>query len=181
VDHVKVDMLARDLVRLLQDLLGLHTELAGHLREKLEAVRRADANRIQTIAARQAALVARGAEREGLRRQLTRKLVEALGQSGIKSEEPEGAEASRVKLTTLAEHLPEPRRSQLLGVAAGLRSVLEEIERLRAVDRRVTEEMLRHLGEVFAVITGGKIVSDTYSRQGHREGVKGANVFEAVG
>ncbi len=192
MDALKVDILARDLVRLLQDLIGLHAEVAAHMRHKLDAIKRADSDTMQSLTAREMALVNRAAEREGLARQITQRIVEALGVRDVvaadlrvgreSARRPAGTPAATtLKLTEMAELLPEPRRSQLLVSAAGLRDKLEEIERLRITSALVSQEMLRHLGEVLAVMTAGGPGSDVYSRSGRRERAVTANVFEAVG
>jgi len=170
----EADLLARDLVRLLAELTAAHAELAMHMRNKLEAVRMADASRIQSITARETVLVKNVAEREGLRRQITARMLKSLGHTP--AEDP----PEPVKLTRLAEAFPEPRRSQLLVAAAGLREKVGEIDRMRVTTTLVTNEMLKHLGEVLkAMCSGGG--SDTYSRSGRRQGSGTAAVFEAVG
>lgn len=170
----ETDLLARDLVRLLGDLTSLHSELAMHMRNKLEAIKQADANRIQSITAREMLLAERSAEREGLRRQITARILKSLGRA-----EKDNA-AEQVTLTELAELFPEPRRSQLLVAAAGLREKLKEIDRMRTTVSLITQEMLKHLAEVLKVMSAG-VGSDVYSRSGRRQNAGVAAVFEAVG
>ena len=168
-----VDMLARDLGRLLNDMMGLHGELAMLMTNKLDAIKRADSDQIQSTTAREMALAERISEREGLRRQMTRRIVEGLGLEAEKHK--------AIKVTELAEYFPEPRRSQLLVAAAGLRDRLEEIERMRVTTTLITQEMLKHMEEVFSVMTAGSPGADVYSRTGRRERSGSAKVFEAVG
>jgi hypothetical protein len=75
----KTDNLVRDLVRLLSDLMGLHAEMVMHMRSKLEAIKTADSDRIQSITARELLLASRAREREGLRRQIAERIAEGLG------------------------------------------------------------------------------------------------------
>jgi hypothetical protein len=173
VATVDVDRLAQELVRLLGDLSGIYGELGMHMRNKVEAIKRADADQIQSITAREFLLADRAAEREGLRRQITQRILAGLGRA-------HGRYAS-LKLPVLAEWLAEPRRSQLLVAAAGLRERLEEIDRMRVTTTLITQEMLKHLGEVLSVMTSGGAGGDVYSRTGRREAGRMANVFEAVG
>lgn len=169
----KTDNLVRDLVRLLSDLMGLHAEMVMHMRSKLEAIKTADSDRIQSITARELLLASRAREREGLRRQIAERIAEGLG--------IDRSRGRSMKLTELAELLPEPRRSQLLVSAAGLREKLEELARLQQTTAVVTEQMLVHLGEVLRVMTAGTGPSDVYSSSGRRSVPHAANVFEAVG
>ena len=168
-----VDVLARDLVRLLKDLTGLYGELAMHMRNKLEAIKQADSDQIQSITAREVVLANRASEREGLRRQITRRILEGLG---LPADPGRG-----LRLTALAESFLEPLRSQLLVAAAGLRDRLEEIDRMRIKTTLITQEMLKHLGEVLTVMRSGGKGTDVYLRSGRREQAARANVFEAVG
>jgi hypothetical protein len=172
VDKPKLDNLVRDLVRLLQALMGMHAEVALHMRTKLEAIKRADTDAIQSITAREMLLAGRLQEREGLRKQLMDRLGECLGL--------EKGRGRKVRLAELAEMLPEPQRSQLLVSAAGLREKVSEIDRLRTRTTAITQEMLKHLRAILAVMTQGG-ASDVYSRSGRRERLGSANVFEAVG
>ena len=164
------DHLARDLVRLLSELTGLYGELAMHMHDQLEAIRRADSGRIMSITARQMTLADRVAQRNGLRRQITRLLQQELALP---------AEAMRVG--DLAEHLPEPRRSQLITVAAGLKKQLSVMEDLRLTSTMVTQGMLKHLDEILSVMTAGAPGGDVYLRTGNRQASGPAHVFEAVG
>lgn len=170
----EVDLLARDLSRLLGDLSGLYAELSMHMRSKLEAIKVADASRIQSITARESVLARRAAEREGLRRQITARILEGLGMAAAS---PAG---QPVTLTALAEMFPEPRRSQLLVAAAGLREKLHEVDQMRTTLSLITDEMLKHLAEVLKVMCAG-VGTDVYSRSGRRQNAGLATVFEAVG
>lgn len=173
VARASVDNLARDLVRLLNEMVGIHGELAMHMRSKLDAIKRADPDRIQSITAREAVLVRKAAERENLRRLITQRI---LGELGL-----DGGKTGKTRLTEFAECLDEPRRSQVLVAAAGLRDRLQEIERTRAITTLISQEMLKHMREVLAVMTGGSERAELYSRSGRRQQGAAAAVFEAVG
>lgn len=173
MDESRTDSLVRDLVRLLGELRELYGQLGAHMGLKLDAIRRGDSDAIHSITAREMMLAGRASEREGLRRQIAQRLGEHLGID-------RGA-ARSMRLADLAERLIEPRRSQLLGAAAGLRDKLEEVERAQRVNALVTREILRHLGDVLAVMTGGGAKGDVYSRRGRHDVPRSANVFEAVG
>ncbi len=169
----RLDGLVRDLIRLLGDLSGLHGEMAMHMRNKLEAIKRADSDQVQSITARELVLAGRAGEREGLRRQITERILAGLG--------VDKARSRTIRLTELAELLPEPRRSQLLVAAAGLREKLLEVESMNRASERVTRTMLHHLSEVMQVMTSGPGSVDVYNRTGHRSEPRAAHVFEAVG
>lgn len=168
-----VDNLCRDLGRLLSDMLELHKELAMHMQNKLDAIRQADSDRMQSITAREMVLADRIAEREGLRKQIARRIVAGLGRPS--------AQADKMKISELAALLAEPRRSQLLGLATGLREKIDQVEKLRITTTLITQEMLRHLGNVLSVMTSGGPREDIYRQTGQREQTRLPVVFEAVG
>jgi len=164
------DNLARDLARLLSDMTGTYGELAMHMHDKLDAVKKADADRMMSITAREMTLADRLLERHGLRKQIMRLLQKELDLG-----------SDPIRVTDLAEHLPEPRRSQLITVAAGLKKQLASMERLRMTSTLVTRQMLKHLEEVFSVMTAGAPGSDLYGRTGTRQPSSTTHVFEALG
>jgi hypothetical protein len=170
---VKLDNLVRDLIRLLGDLSGLHTEMVMHMRNKLEAIKRAESDQVQSITARELVLAGRVSEREGLRRQISERIAAGLGL--------DKARGRTIRLTELAELLPEPRRSQLLVAAAGLREKLMAMDSMNRASELVTRTMLRHLSEVMQVMTSGPAAADVYNRAGRRSAPRAAHVFEAVG
>ncbi len=97
---------------------------------------------------------------------------------------PNGAGERRQVLIAagcLAERLPEPRRSQLITVAAGLKKQLASMEQLRLTGAMVTQQVLKHLDEVVSVMTAGAPGGDLYGRTGVRQESSAARVFEAVG
>ena len=173
VAQVRAENLARELVRLLNDMAALHGELIVLMRGKLEAIRRADSDAIQSVTVRETALASRLAEREGLRRDLVRNVLRELGMNSRKPQ--------TIRMTELAECFAEPRRSQMLVATTGLRVRLEEIERLSVTTRMITTEMLRHMEEIIGVMTSGGPATGVYSRAGSREISGRASVFEAVG
>lgn len=169
----QVDILSRDLVRLVGELAHIHGELVMHMRSKLEAIKQADSDRVQSITAREMTLAGQIEERNGLRRQLVRKIGAAL-----KLEE-EGIESMR--FSVLAEYLAEPRRSQLLVASAGLKEKVEEFERLRVTTTLITQEMLKHMQSVMEVITAGIGGASGYGSRGQRSTAATSGLFEAVG
>ena len=176
-----VDLLVRDLVRLLGDQTGLHVEMIAHMRDKLVAMRAADADAIQAITSRELQLAEKAAEREGLRRQIARKIVEGLKREQGLSIPGGSGHAETMKLSELAEFLPEPRRSQLITAATGLKVALLELQRLQRTNLLITQETLKHLRHVVAVMCGGGPASESYSRGGQHAQCSPARVFEAVG
>lgn len=173
MNTVHADKLARDLARLLAELTGFYGQMSLHMRGKLEAIKRADTDRVASITAYEMALADKVKQREGLRRQLTRRLLDALG-IAVPSDRP-------LRLVELAEHLAEPYRSQVLSAAAGLRERLHDIQQLQGTTKLVTERMLEHLGAVMAAMTAAVAGNETYARSGAPQPSRAPHIFEAVG
>lgn len=170
---VKADNLAKELVRLLNEMARLHEQLGALMQTKLEAIRGADSDAIESITARELMLANRVAEREGIRRDLVSNILRQMGDDGQKQRS--------LRISELAERFAEPRRSQILVAAAGLRARLDQIDRIRVTTTMITQEMLRHMNEIISVMTSGGRTTGVYSRAGNRETSGVANVFEAVG
>lgn len=165
--------LARDLARLLTEMAGQYAELVACAREKIEAMRRADSEAMTAITGRELLLAQRIAQREGLRRQITRKLAECCGF--------ERTRADALRIADLADRIEEPYRNGLLAAGAALRQNVEELQRLQQVSALITHEMLKHFGEVVLVMRGAGLATEHYTRGGRRAEQPSASVFEAVG
>lgn len=162
-----------ELVVLLGDLKELHEQLLGVIQQKLAAMRRADTDGINSCVAREKFLSERIRQREGLRQQLVQLIARALD---VPSES-----AQEMSVAQVAEHLPEPRRGQLLTLSTATREILETLNEANRVAALVTSEMLKHFREVYSAIarTGGSV--GTYSAGGERMQGRSVQVFEAVG
>ncbi len=168
-----VESRSRDLVALMCDLKELHEELLSVIGQKLAAMRRADTDALNSCLARERFLSDRIRQQEGLRQQLVRLMGQEIGL-------PAEA-AQQLSLRDLAEELGEPRRAQLLGLAASVREVLAAIDRSNKVATLVTEEMLKHFRRVYAAMARAGHSAGTYSSGGELTTDRPARVFEAVG
>lgn len=168
---VSMDILADNLVRLLNDMADLQGELTALMQHKIDAVKKADVGGLEQANAREIALINRAIERDGLRRQLMKRILNGLGRD----------ENESMRLSTLAEHFREPMRSRLLVASSGLKVKLKNVERARVKSTLVTQAMLLHLNDVLNVMTRGHADSDVYARSGKPADTTSANVFEAVG
>lgn len=168
---VNVDILADNLVRLLNDLADLQGELTSVMQQKIETIKKADIAALEQANARELALINRAVERDGLRRQLTRRILSGLGLE----------ESERLRLSEIAEHFREPMRSRLLVASSGLKAKLQAVERTRVKTTLITQAMLLHLHDVLNVVTRGQADPDVYAPSGKRADASSANVFEAVG
>ncbi len=168
---VSVDILVDNLVRLLNHLAELQGELTALMQQKIEVVKKADVDALEELNAKELALINHIAERDGLRRQMMKRIHEGLGVD----------ENRTMRLSELAGYFREPMRSRLLVASSGLKAKLKTLERARLKSTLVTESMLSHLHDVLHVMTRGHSDPETYAPNGRRADDSSANVFEAVG
>lgn len=163
----------RELIGLLGELRELHEELLAVIQQKLAAMKRADTDGVGSCVARETFLSNRIREREGFRQQLGQLIARELGV---------GPEAARkLSVTQIAEHVPEPRRGQLLALSAGTREVLRSIDEANKVAALVTGEMLKHFRQVYSAMARTGASTGTYSAGGRRTPDRPVQVFDAVG
>lgn len=169
----EVEQTVRDLVRLLDEMRELYGQLRTTIRKKLQAMREASIELLQSCTAREGFLAGRIAEREGLRRQLVERLAGRLGLAP--------AAARSMPVSQVAQHLSEPLRGRLLAVAAGLREQAEAVQTANRTAALATGSMLKHLRAVTDAMTEGGTESTVYSAAGRPEVHQAVRVFEAVG
>jgi hypothetical protein len=168
----QVEQRVGQLTQVLGEMKRLHDELAVVVRNKLAAMRAADADRLRSATSREEFLTGRLREQDGLRKQL----LELIGATfGI---DPKAARQMCVR--DLADRVAEPMRSRLLGLAAALRERVTETAEVNRVAAVVTHEMLKHFRSVYETMARATASAGVYSRTGQTERCTEMNVFNAV-
>lgn len=162
-----------ELIRLLDALRLQQQQLLDCIESKLDAVRQADVPALQELHRKEAALVSRLRERDGLRRQLMDRIGCELGW-------PVGA-GRGLHISKLASRVTEPERAQLLDAAKELRDVAFAVQRANRVVGTVSRELLNHLGSVFASVVPKDASPAGYSGDGAVVCRSDLRLFEAVG
>jgi len=162
-----------ELMVLVGELRALHEELLAVIRQKLTAIRHADIEGLGSCQAREQFLSDRIRQREGLRQQLVQLIGKELGMTA--------EQTVRLPLSSLAERLTEPRRSQLLALAASTRQVVLAVDHNNKVSALVMGEMLKHFRQVCLAMARTGMSTGTYSSGGRMAPDLPARVFEAVG
>ncbi len=167
---------ADELIVVLGELKSLHEELLLVIRRKLEAMRRADGEQMQSCAARERFLAERIRQREGLRRQLAEAVTESLemGASDRKA-------AKMVKVGELAERMDEPRRSRMIVLASAIRQAIEQVDQANRVAALVGQEMAKHFQKVREAVISASGDGGVYCRTGRCVRMGGSHVLDAVG
>ena len=148
----------KELTVLLADMSGLHQELLGTVRRKLEAIRGADTEAMQQAGGQEGELARRIKDAEGLRRLLMDRLGAELGLSP--------AQARKLTVSELAGRVAEPVRSRLTVLGAEIRKSATEIARVNRINALISHEMLKHFRTVYDTVTQGTVTRDFYGRTG---------------
>jgi len=162
-----------DLVHLLVQMRDLYGDMQEILEAKLEAMKRADSDRLNDLAARERRLVERIRERDGLRRQLVALVCQEVGIGA-------GSERA-VTLTELASRIQEPRRGHLLSLSQSLRDVVMKVGETNRIIGTVSDVMLKHFGKVYEAMTSCPEDPGVYSAKGVSSRNGGRILFSTVG
>lgn len=163
----------REFTRLLDALCTLQGELAGVLQSKLEAMRGADLPAMQRLGEREAALVQRIEERNGLRKQL----MDAMAQG---CQLPAGA-GRTMTISQICARLSGESRDGLIRVADRLRDAVDLVGRTNAIVAIVARELVDHLKWVFASVRPVDEHPTGYAGDGVVVTARSAGIFEMMG
>ena len=162
-----------DLIQVLRTLRSLHEQLLAAVRDKLDALRRADLPALGEATRTEQDLVRRIHEREGLRRQLMDLIGEQLQLPGRKGRQLTAGE--------LAERLPAAQADTLRHEAAQLRAVMDQVVKANRTAGTVSRRVLEHFEAVFAAVTQPAAPATGYAAGGARDVTTGTALLEAVG
>ena len=165
------EAVAGQLAECLAEMRGLYEELLAVLRRKLEAMRRADTELLNSCAVRERFLLQRITESESSRKTLAADLQL---RAGAKSKGP-------VSITELAERIGEPGRSKLLVLADGLRRLVEQTNQVNQVAALASKELLAHFRHVYDAMRAAERDTGTYDVQGVRTSGGAQRILDAVG
>jgi len=162
-----------DLVKLLDGLYGLHDELTGVIRGKIEAMKRADTEQMRCHGEREHALVEAIREREGLRRQLMDLVAKDIGLPA--------RSARTISLRQLAARTPHPHREALEGAGDRLRVCMARVAAANRVASETARQVVGHLRWVFASVRPGDSRPMGYSQAGRLVAAAETSLLDAMG
>lgn len=152
----------------LHDLMRQLLELA---KEKLVALRTADAEDLHACATRECRVLERLFAREKERDAVLARLAQSLPASG----------ASAPRLSVIAEQIPEPFSSRLRAKIAGLRQTAEELRQKNRLAAEVARSLHKHLRAIFSEIAGVNQETLVYGPGGREEPRATRTWVDAVG
>ena len=162
-----------DLLKFFNVLVDLHDDLLALIREKVDAMKHSDIQRMQALTEREHALAKRIHEREGYRRQLMDAIGEQLNLP------PRAARA--LSVSQLAGRIPEPQRSALLEAARRLRARVTRTAAANRAAGTIARQITSHLRWVFASVKPREDGPVGYSGDGVSVGCGGTKILDAVG
>jgi hypothetical protein len=154
---------------------ALQDELLATLREKLDAMRRADIEAMTAAARRERQVLSRINDVEVERFAAVGRLADALGA-------PSFQDGRGAVLRNLAGRLEAATRDRLLGLAAALREKMLRVGEAQQVVELVSRELLTHFKTLFSIMTQPAEHEPTYSSGGERGRAAQAGIcLDAVG
>ena len=168
-DHRRIETLSG----LLDEIAEAHKDLLDAVEEKIAAMRTADTERIKQAMEREQALVERIDEREGVRRQLTENIARGYGIGG--------AAARRLSVRKLADRVGGAQAEAIVAAGQRLQKLTAQIAQRNHVAQLISQNILRHMTQVFAAMTVSRDGAVGYSPAGDVFAGGGERIFDAVG
>ena len=166
-----MDKLVLELINLLTEMLLTQQRLLQIATARQEAMRAFDVERLNTLLEQERAETQRADGYEQRRAALAQQFKSILGKSGP----PVAASVSEI-----AKRASEPMKSQLLGLAGQLRSVVEQVDRTTRINARVSETVVKGLAKVLKIMTGLAQHAGLYMRNGRKAAMKGIHLLEVT-
>lgn len=166
--------MVNELSGLLSQLSELQSVMNVAVRDKLEAMRRADVNEIARRSRREADLAARIIEVDRTRRGVVSRICAGLGIAATEG-------GREITLRSLIKQLPEVNRDKLAALANVLRERMLATAESNRVVEIVCHEMMSHFKAVFAAMTNAASERGIYGEKGGRPPSGEPLVLDAVG
>jgi hypothetical protein len=164
-----MDKLILELIALLRDMLQSQQRLLQIAVIRQEAMRAFDIERLNSLQEQERAETQNADGFENRRKSITQRMKAILGNNV----EPTVSE--------IARRCNEPFKSQLLGLAGQLKSVVEQLDRHTRMNAKVSETVVKGLAKVLKVMTGLAQHAGLYLRNGRKAAIKGIHLLEITG
>jgi seryl-tRNA synthetase len=161
-----MDKLVADLLSLLREMLAGQQRLLQFALARREAMRTLDVERLQSMNDQERAEAQAVQLLDKRRQALVAQFKTLLGRN---------VDAT---VTEIARRVPEPTKSQLLGLAAQLKAVMEQVERNNRINATVSETVVTGLARVLKAVTGLAQHAGMYMRNGRKAALHGIHLLE---
>ncbi|HUO10351.1 MAG TPA: flagellar export chaperone FlgN [Phycisphaerae bacterium] len=161
-----MDKLIGELLNLLREILASQQRLLQIAMARQEAMRVYDLERLKMLTEQEKTETQRA---EGLvvrRRVILHQLQNVLGRQ------------VEMKVSEIAKRCGEPAKTQLLGLAAEIKAVTEELDRRTRMNAKISETVVNGLAKVLKVMTGLAQHAGLYMRNGRKAALRGIHMLE---
>ncbi len=162
------------LAELLERLIDMQQRMIDLIREKLQAMRAADIDAMESGAVREGQLAGDIAGLDRRRCQIVEQLCEYL-------ELPASQRPETVSIRVLLAHLPAPHVERLGGPADRLRGRMLEAAEANRVVEMACRQLLDWYRELFRIVAADETETLTYAPNGKTGDRRGVRVLDAVG
>jgi hypothetical protein len=160
-----MDKLVNELLKLLGDLLAGQQRLLAMALARRDAMRSFDVSRLEALTEQQ-----RTEMQAMTALDLRRKAIVASFKPLLRGVEPTVTEISR--------RAGEPQRTQLLALAAQIKTAVEQLERTNRINATVSDTVIKGLAKVLKVVTGLAQHAGLYMRNGRKAALHGIHLLE---
>ena len=164
-----MDKLVQELLTLLRELLAGQDRLLKLSLARRDAMRTFDLPRMEQLALHERNEMTQIATIERRRQSLVASFRKHLGQ-GVQP-----------TVTEIALRCPEPAKTQLLALAAQIKTTIEELDRNLRINATVSEAVVKGLAKVLKVVTGLAQHAGLYMRNGRKAALHGIHLLEVTG
>ena len=168
-----VEQVAKELAGVLEQHTALLASLHATVGEKLDAMRRADADRMVTASAREGELSGRITKLDRRRHTIVSELCGLVDFPPVRN-------PSDITLRALAERLEPAIRQRLMKLAATLRDKMLAVAEANQVVELVSHAMSDYFKELFSIIARDDESPTTYSSRGRSSEQGNVRVLDAV-
>ncbi len=163
-----MDKLVTELLGLLREMLAGQERLLKLALARREAMRTFDIAKMEMLTGMERAETAGMANLDKRRAVLVGQFRGVLGKGVVPT------------VTEIARRVNEPAKSQLLGLAAQVKEMLEQLERNTRINATISETVVKGLAKVLKVVTGLAQHAGLYMRNGRKAALHGIHLLEVT-
>jgi hypothetical protein len=163
-----MDKLVLELINLLTEMLLTQQRLLQIATARQEAMRSFDIERLNTLLEQERTETQRAESYEQRRTTLVGQFKNIMGKN------------TPASITEIAKRANDPMKSQLLGLAGQLKSVVEQVDRTTRINARISETVVKGLAKVLKIMTGLAQHAGLYMRNGRKAAMKGIHLLEVT-
>jgi flagellar biosynthesis/type III secretory pathway chaperone len=161
-----MDKLVMELLTLLREILAGQQRLLKLAIARRDAMRSYDLQQLESLAGQERIAMQSIASSNQERAALTGRFRQLLG----RNVEP--------NVTEIGRRTPEPLKTQLLALAAEVRTIAEQVERNTRINATVSSTVVKSLAKVLKIVTGLAQHAGLYMRNGRKAAPHGIHLLE---